>query len=265
MRLAPALAISVSATVCACSLLSSFDGYSGGGTDAGTDGAIGRPPLEAGADVSTEAGGASWCATHAPAAAFCADFDERGLELFDRNYTDNGTYGLDMLASRSPPASLWAAAGSQSAIASAFLAKGGPSNTKRARVAFDLLLEAAHPEVAAELVHLEFASGSSHYTVGFGVMEGGQGAFVYEYSPAPALYEERVISKPVPLGTWVRITLEADLSAKTVTLEREDEPQTATAPLAALFGGALELEIGLAYTTTGQDAWKVRMDNIVLD
>ena len=56
------------------------------------------------------------------------------------------------------------------------------------------------------------------------------------------------------------------LAAKTVTFERDDEPGSAdSSVLTAPFSGALELEIGIAYSTAGEGAWKVRIDNVVLD
>jgi hypothetical protein len=221
-------------------------------------------PGQAGDGGSIEAS-VSWCATHAAAAGFCADFDERGLEQFDEQTLDNGTLGVDTLVSRSAPGSLWVAAGPRRAGVATFVEKHTPGSVTRATVAFDLFVEAVHSEGAAEIVHLKFDANDSHYTVGVGISGGTRLAYAYEYSPRPDIYRDVVESNAIPLATWVRITLSADLSARTVTLERDDEVGAARTPIAAPFSGPLELELGLAHASTGEAGWKVRVDNVVLD
>lgn len=259
--------VGLSVTVAACSLVS-LQGYSGGTI---SDDAASRPSDDASAEPEAaapgDAGASGWCATHAPDARLCADFEDGGTDLFDDPVTDNGTIGVDTLASRSAPASLFAAAGARPDRVRAFLRTLAATDVTRAQVAFDLRVEGTHATTGAEVAHLKFTTATAYYTVGFGVFAAGNGTYAYEYSAAPSVYEENPRMKPFPLETWVRITLTADLPTKTVTLRREDDPTALTAPLAAPLTGPLdlELELGIAYSRAGEDGWKVRLDNIVFD
>ncbi len=268
MRLARTFAILVVGLPCACSLLNATDGLSSGASDDGAsdDDASAPTPTsgaEAGADGSSDAG--SWCATHAPDATFCADFDERATDLFDQQVLQNGTLGIDALASRSPPASFWAASGEGGDRVESFIQKDFARKPTTARVAFDLRIDAAHETASAELAQLSFVDGAREYTVGFGVTGGARGAYAYEFAREPHLYEDRLTSSAIPLGTWLRITLTADLVTKKVSLERDDAPGPVTSELTPPLSGALNLRIGVAFTTIGLNAWKIRMDNVVLD
>lgn len=180
---------------------------------------------------------------------------------------NNGTVGVDTLASRSAPASLFAAAGARGGTVGAFMRKLAATNVTRAKVAFDLHVEGTHPSSAAEIAHLKFTTATTDYTVGFGVFAAGNDTYAYDYSPDPSVYEEHPTGKPFPIKTWVRITLTADLPTKTVTLEREDDPNRLTAPLVAPLTGPLdlELELGIALSRAGDEGWRVRLDNIVFD
>ncbi len=267
MRLGWALAIVVGGVASACSLVTSLNGFSSGESAHVGDGGDASPPgpdvAEGRDDGSTST--LSWCATHAPDAGFCEDFDERGIDLFDRKVTDNGEVRVDTTVSRSAPASLRASAGPGRAEVAAFVAKAGAPNPTRARVAFDLRIDTAHPSSSAELVHLELGGDSRWYDVGLGVTEGGQAVYAYEFSANPSIYNEHMMSKAIPLATWVRMTMTADLAAKTVTIEREDDPAAPTAPIVVPFTGPLQLELGIAYARTGQSGWSVLMDNVVFD
>ncbi len=272
MRLVPTLAIGLPLLACACSLFSPLDGFSdgnasneggGGATDGGNAPVDGSHRGEQGGPTDE---GTPWCATHAATATFCADFDERGLDTFDDQMLDNGALVVDEGTSRSAPSSLWATAGSRRARVSAYAVKRVPGTVTRARVSFDVFVEGVHAEGAAEVVHLKFDRGDRNYTVGVGLGGGTRFAYAYEYSPSPDIYIDVVEGNPFPIATWVRITLTADLTARTVTFERDDEAGQATGPLAApLSGGALALEVGIPRASTGEGAWKIRVDNVVLD
>ena len=246
----------------------SLQGYSGGSVDDAGGADTGRAADGGNVDAPSDPGRPGWCATHAPDASFCADFDDgRGLDAFDETYVDNASVSVDDGASRSPPASVLAVSGPKSGGANAQLIKLVPNAPTRATVSFDVRLESAHPNVGAELVHFRFAKsdGERDYTVGFGTSAGAGATYAYVYAPTPSLYEEFTPREPIPLGTWVRFVLTVDLPAKVFRIERDDGQPPVTETIDPPPTNALSLEVGLAYASEGKSGWKVRMDNVVFD
>jgi hypothetical protein len=263
----------------ACSLFTSLSGFSEGeepGVDAAPaeDGGVfdAQPDvttgggLDAGDAFVPEAG--AWCATHAPSAMFCADFDSHGFEVFDERVEIGGTLTIDSAQWVSPPRSLLAVALPSADPTRVRLTKrSGVAAATEATIAFDARVEgrgglSRNGQIGKVIF---FPGGADYYEIGIAAREKGTEAVVWEYSSLEVYGEHGAFA--LPNGTWRRIQLHVTLEGATghVDVEVDGKSVLSGAELTPPFAsGTAVMEIGVPYSSQ-HEGWTFRLDNVTFD
>ena len=222
-----------------------------------------------------EAGG-PWCATYAPGAAHCFDFDETADPLAGwtgASFGSTGTLALDPLDPRSPPNALRIETaapdgGANGVFQGLFLTVPAGPPTHAIDVAFDL--HAVRKDVTAEVVEIDFENGGSGENI------------VLRLSAQPGdpvvLEDSRdTVSLPLVVNSgafdvWARVEIGMTWSETTgvnatVRVDGRDVTGTGTVAFPAFDVTALggQVNVFLAHfahtTTTG---WQLDYDDVVI-
>lgn len=253
-----ALLAIVVASVAACSLATSLDGYSGG--EAPRDGAAPDALVDAASSDGGALVDASWCAVNAPDATLCVDFEANGIDLFTQQQTIRGTVSVEPGDASSPPNAMLAVATPSATVYSAVGgAYGDLSTATGARLAFDFRLE-------------DSPAGNG---IGVGMLTIGEWSIqintnqttvtLSEYDSSSGVYREPYVSPAIDLTRWTHVDVDVtlgptpqvtfDIGANRVVTDTQIKPPGAT--------GNFTARVGVPYAREGFGPARVRVDNVV--
>lgn len=287
------LAIGLSAAVASCSILTSFDGLTGGGEaiDAGLDvlpgvdgsqidGASDAPILDARADAPDAPDGDAgpWCSQHP--SQFCVDFDQppsitARWDGISYPFGDAGaaTVALDGLSfSSGPNSALVKLPVGESCRFAGLQRKVAAADMKGAQLGYDLRMTSAVGHQGTLL-----AVGFPNWACNYLVAQSNTGAtYVYEQAFQGDTTERSSMShffkKPVVPGAWSRIELDIVVTGAVQTLSVKLDGSQVVGPTPLLadcqsngINGApagVYLRLGFHCQT---DSAELRYDNVTLD
>lgn len=239
---------------------------SDGGGQAGGDGGSG------GSDGGGTGGGDAgpFCSSQSPKPTFCADFDQGAvLSGFDSMSSPTvGSLALDTTAPLSAPASLLASI------------TAGMADTSTGRVE---VLNKAFATLPTTTVHLSYGVkvGAVDPTGGaqLSEIEIGKAAIVLYVTPTKAFAQERVptdaggatyqsypLSTAITVGTWTKVDVLVDLSARHYTIAIGGSVAIDRALASTVVAAKVGLALGLAYYSgSNVVASSAHFDDVILD
>jgi hypothetical protein len=273
-----ALVVAVAGALSACSLLTSFDGLTGGAGDAGPRADTGASPADARDDTTSDAAvdapaDTDWCAVHAPNAFFCHDLENGDLTRFAKGQQTNGTVARDDAAAVSVPFSLLVRT---NAVASGGGATSTYVSTARAQAAdatlsFDFRSDKT-PMIGQgmDIAQLNVYGASTTWNVGV-TYENGGALSAYYYDQKSSTYKQIYVgSNPLKLGAWVHIRLHhviAPDGTATVDIDVDAAPivSSLVVPATVPAGSPTDAYLGGVFCRAPNDGRTLRFDDIVLE
>lgn len=240
--------------------------------DAPSDaGAVERDAAGDGAPTDGDAG--SFCANRGAAdAALCFDFDDGRppSAAWSGPVSNQGNiFTIDTTASTSPPASLLAMLPATDASSTyAFLWAQAPTNVNtRARLAFDIRVDATDPAQWMHVARLELGPRGASYGVGVRLKQ--DALVVQEDIPQDGAAYMFVASSALPAlkpSIWAHLDLDVDFAGSQLSLRVDGAlVYGPKAPEPGNLRGPCELRVGDIFASGPIANVAVRLDNVVLD
>ena len=259
---------------CACSLLTSVDGLSGG-TSAipvapvgDADVAEGSTPADAGGDAG-DGGATPFCATLTSKPALCADFDG-----------DDPLSGWIGTTSTGPGSLFEASAMAFKSAPRAGRARLGPAGVFREASVLRSLGDTNHLRLSYAL-YIDERPTVSEYEVNLLRFRDGNGLssdFYLSVAAGGAKYVEQVfgsdggggsvpipLTQPIPTRKWTQIVLEVTLVGTKSVVVTVDGVEAARQAIWASIPGQVDARAGITYANTGIDRGAIYVDNFVVE
>lgn len=263
-RITPAVLVAGS-LMAGCSLLTSLDGFSGGGDAPGLlpDGGDAATEGAASPDAAAD-GGAPGC----PLLGTCLDFDGvdplSGWEVV----ADPGA-ATEVSGDRfvSAPKALRTSAGTKSAPRVAFVSRNLAATVAHARLSYALYIEKAPAAGEIELCILRFTGGGqrSEFYVGVAKAETNAVEQVVPGSGGGIDSEYHVVPSNLTAGEWHRVVLEVTLTGARRLVLSIDGAVAVSEPLRWAVPGVVSLHAGITYASEATSDATVWIDDLVFE
>lgn len=262
-----------------CTLLEPLDGFSeptaapdGALEGTSAEGATSDSSADAVGDVATGVDAGPFCGL--VDASFCEDFDDPvRATRWTLSAVRNATHGIDVTASTSPPASLFAMTTALGAgqTAESYRRIDFPDRMTSLTYAFDLRIDQRAQKgflIAAAGLDDTAKSGLT-YSTSFIL---GDATDTLEESSEGTMntYNDHVLGSRVPTGTWTRVSVsllrqDTGTYALVVSLDGKAVLTEALTLWKGFTDGKPYITVGAGYVPGPTQPWSIRMDNVTLD
>ena len=257
---------------CACSLLTSLDGLSGGAADAPDAGSPADAPSDA-RETSTfrgEAGAdaaAPFCASLTEGSAFCADFDDVDpIVGWTRTLAQGSGAVLEpsTAAFRSTPRAVRSSVG-VGGERYAFLERK-LATADHVRLSYSIYVELRPTSDDYEVNILSFSGAGLSYD--FYLAIGGTGATYAQQFNAPdggGGVTLVPLTRVIPTKTWTRVVLDITLTGAREMVVTIDGVEAARSPIVYAQPGAVVARAGITYASTVTGAGVLFIDDFLVE
>lgn len=270
-----ALGGAIAAAIAGCTLLEPLDGLSepASALDAASlEAAALDSSVDTGGDVAPGVDAGPFCAR--VDASFCEDFDDPvSATRWTLSAVRNAAHGIDVAASTSPPASLFAMTDALGAgqTAESYRRIDFPDRKRSLTYAFDLRIDQR-----AQKGFLIAAAGlddtaNSGFTYSASLVLGDATDTLEESSEgAMKTYNDHVLGSRVPTGAWTRVSVSVRLQdtgsyALVVSLDGKAVLTEALTLWKGFTDGKPYITVGAGYVPGPTQPWSIRMDNVTLE